>query len=156
MGRVIARRHRRLAVSGVRGSAPARARPSGFDLGAESITRERASDDARQVMTGTPPTLVTVGFVVLPLVVAAGFVLACHVADRRLGVPAEARRRRTLGIGAAVAAWLLLTAVIAASGVLRRFDVFPPPFGGLLLAIVGLAVALACSPVGTRLIRGLP
>jgi hypothetical protein len=101
-------------------------------------------------------TLVTAGFVALPLLVAAGFVLACDAADRRLGERADVRRRRTLSIGAAVLAWLLLTTLAAASGVLRRFDVFPPPFAGVPLAVTALGLAVACSPLGTRLVRGLP
>ena len=93
---------------------------------------------------------------VLPLLVAAGFVLACDAADRRLGERPDVRWRRTLSIGAAVLAWLLLTALVAGSGILRRFDVFPPPFAGLVLAVVALGITVACSPLGGRLVRGLP
>ncbi len=100
--------------------------------------------------------VVTGGFVVLPLLVAAGFILAGEWAGRRLGEGVTVRRRRTVRVGAAVLAWLLLTALIAATGVLRWFDATPAPFAVLLLAagIVGLAVP--CSPLGTRLVRGLP
>jgi len=94
--------------------------------------------------------------VVLPLLVAAGFVLACDAADRRLGERPDVRWRRTLGIGAAVLAWLLLTALVAGSGILRRFDVFPPPFAGLVLAVVALGITVGSSPLGGRLVRGLP
>jgi len=100
--------------------------------------------------------LVTAGFVVLPLLVAAGFVLACEWAGRRLGERAAVRRRRTASVGAAVLAWLLLTVLAAASGVLRRFDAFPPPFAGLVLAVAALGIAVPWSPLGTRLVRGLP
>ena len=105
-------------------------------------------------MKSTP--FVTIGFVVLPLLVAAGFVLACDAADRQLGERADVRRWRTLRIGAAVPAWLLLTTLAAASGVLRRFDTFPPPFAGLVLAVLALGIGVAVSPLGTRLVRGLP
>lgn len=101
-------------------------------------------------------SLVTAGFVVLPLLVAAGFVLACDAADRRLGERVDVRRRRTVRIGVAVLAWLLLTWLVAASGVLRRFDLFPPPFAALPLAVTALSIAVACSSLGTRLVRGLP
>jgi hypothetical protein len=57
---------------------------------------------------------------------------------------------------AAVIAWLSLTALLAASGVLRRFDATPPPFAILALAIIVVGVAGACSPLGTLLVRGLP
>jgi hypothetical protein len=100
--------------------------------------------------------LVTAAFVVLPLLVAAGFVLACAWTDRRLGESPRARRRRTLIVAALVLAWLLLTALAAGSGVLRRFDAVPPPFAGLLLAVAALGVGVPCSPLGTRLVLGLP
>jgi len=100
--------------------------------------------------------LVVVGFVVLPLLVAAGFVLACDVAARRLGEPESRRRRLTAWIAVGTIAWLAITWAVAASGILRRFDAFPPPFAGLLLAVVAVAIGVACSPIGGRLVRGLP
>jgi hypothetical protein len=100
--------------------------------------------------------LLTAGFVILPLLVGAAFVLASDWADRRLGERPAARRRRTLLVGVAVLAWLLLTALLAGSGALRRFDAFPPPFAVLLLAVAALGIAVPCSPLGTRLVRGLP
>ena len=66
------------------------------------------------------------------------------------------RQRRAVSLGAAVLAWLLLTFLVAASGVLRRFDAAPPPFAGLVLAVVAIGIAVPCSPLGTRLVRGLP
>jgi hypothetical protein len=101
-------------------------------------------------------TVVTGGFVVLPLLVAAGFVLSCEWASRRLRHPATVRRRRAACVGVAVVAWLGLTAVLAATGVLRRFDATPPPFALLALAVIVIGVALACSRLGTLLVRGLP
>lgn len=100
--------------------------------------------------------LVTGGFVVLPLLVGVAFVLACGWAGRRLGEPAAARRLRMVVVGAAVLAWLVLTALAAASGILRRFDAFPPPFAGFLLAVLAVGISVPCSPLGTRLVRGLP
>ncbi len=100
--------------------------------------------------------LVTGGFVALPLLVAAGFVLACEWAGRRLHESKEVRRRRTVSVGAAVLAWLLLTSVAAAGGLLRRFDAIPPPFAGLVLAVTAVGIAVPCSGLGTRLVRGLP
>lgn len=100
--------------------------------------------------------LVTGGFVVLPLLVAAGFVLGCEWAGGRLGDPVTVRRRRTVGVGGAVVAWLLLTALVAASGVLRRFDATPPPFAGLVLAVGVIGIAVPCTPLGRLLARGVP
>ena len=100
--------------------------------------------------------LVTAGFAVLPMLVATGFVLACDWASQRLGESAVTRRRRTTRVAAAVLAWLVLTALVAASGVLRRFDAVPPPFAGLVLAVIAAGFGVACSPLGTLLVRGLP
>jgi hypothetical protein len=99
---------------------------------------------------------VTGAFVVLPLLVAAGFVLACEWAGRRLGEGVPVRRRRVVRVGAAVLAWLLLTALVAASGILRRFDTTPPPFAIFVLTVVVIGVAVPCSSLGTLLVRGLP
>lgn len=100
--------------------------------------------------------MVTAGFVVLPLLVAAGFVLACDWAGRRLGHDVTVRRRRAVRLGVAVVAWLSITALVAATGILRRFDATPPPFLILLIAIVVIGIAVPSSPLGTRLVRGLP
>jgi hypothetical protein len=100
--------------------------------------------------------LVTGGFTILPLLVAAGFVLACAWAGRRLGEAGPVRRRRTVLLGAAVLGWLLVTALAAASGVLRWFDATPPPFAILAAAVGVVGIAVACSPLGTLLVRGLP
>jgi hypothetical protein len=100
--------------------------------------------------------VVTGGFVVLPLVVAAGLVLAGEWAGRRLGEDANVRRRRAVRLGAAVLAWLLVTAVVAASGVLRRFDATPPPFAALVIAVGVIGVAVPCSSLGSLLVRGVP
>jgi hypothetical protein len=98
----------------------------------------------------------TCGFVVLPVLVAGGFVLACEWAGRRLGHDAGVRRGRALRIGAAVAGWMLVTALVAASGLLRRFDATPPPFVLLIVAVAAIGIAVPCSPVGSLLVRGLP
>ena len=100
--------------------------------------------------------LVNAGFVALPVLLGAGFVLAGDWAGRRLGESPTTRRRWAIGTGLAVLLWLLVTAAAAASGVLQKFDVTPPPFAGLLLAIIILGILVPFSPIGTRLIRGLP
>src|SRR6266436_641165 len=100
--------------------------------------------------------VVTGGFVILPLLVAAGFMLACEWAGRRLGDGVTVRRRRAVRVGAGVLAWLLVTVLVAASGALRRFDATPPPFAVLALAVVAVGIAVPCSSLGTLLVRGLP
>jgi hypothetical protein len=100
--------------------------------------------------------IVTAGFVILPLLAAAGFVLGCDWASRTLGEEKMVRLRRDAIVAAAVLAWLLATALLAASGVLRRFEATPPPFGLLALAVIIAGIAVPLSPLGTLLIRGLP
>jgi hypothetical protein len=60
------------------------------------------------------------------------------------------------GAGAAAAAWLAVTWVAARSGVLRRWNQTPPPFGLLVVAVVVLAVLLAWSGLGRRLALHVP
>jgi hypothetical protein len=57
--------------------------------------------------------------------------------------------------GAAVLAWLLLTAIVAATGVLRS-TAMPPPFVLLAGAVAVIGLALPLSRWGTVLVRGLP
>jgi hypothetical protein len=53
-------------------------------------------------------------------------------------------------------AWLLLTLLAAASGLLRRFDALPPPIAGLVLAVAAVGIGVSLSRIGTLLVRGLP
>jgi hypothetical protein len=100
--------------------------------------------------------LVTGGFVVLPMLVAGGFVLASDWAGKRLGQETAVRRRRLVLVGGAVVAWAVITALAAASGVLRQFDATPPPFGILAVAVIAIGIAVPFSRLGTLLVRGLP
>ena len=50
-------------------------------------------------------------------------------------------------------AWVLGTAAAALSGVLRRFELRPPPFGLLLLGTLALGTLVGASPLGARLAR---
>ena len=77
----------------------------------------------------------------------------------RLGEQTRRGERRGpswLKVGAGVLVWMVATALVAASGVLRRFDWTPPPFALLLLAITVIGIAVPLSPLGTLLVRGLP
>ena len=74
--------------------------------------------------------LVNAGFVVLPMLLGSGFVLAGDWAGRRLGETPTSRRRWAIGTGLAVLLWLLVTAAAAASGVLQKFDVRLRPSRG--------------------------
>ena len=102
-------------------------------------------------MSGDPTTA---AFVVLPLGVGAAFVWATWWAWRCDG--AAAARRTAARAAVATAVWLAATWLVADRGVLRQWERTPPPFGLLVVAIAGLAVGLAFSPVGTRLARAVP
>jgi hypothetical protein len=54
------------------------------------------------------------------------------------------------------AAWMAVTWRLADSGVLRQWNAVPPPFLLLVVAIVGLASAVAFGPLGRRLAFGIP
>jgi hypothetical protein len=96
--------------------------------------------------------LVTAGFVVLPMLVAAAFVLGVAIGGRRMGNPSS-RRRWLARTAAAAAVWMLLCWAVAATGALRAFDAVPPPLAVLLAVIAALGIAIAASPIGGRLAR---
>ena len=82
-----------------------------------------------------------------------------------LFVTAEAYAARKLGrsVTAAVVLalcgsliWMGLTGGLAASGVLARFDVRPPPIAFLFVGTIALGIALGVSRVGGRIAEGLP
>src|SRR5688500_16652189 len=95
--------------------------------------------------------LLIAGFVLLPVLLGAAFILAGDGAGRRLGESRATRRRWALGTGLGVLLWLLLSAVAAASGVLRRFDITPPAFAWLVLAVTAVGILVPYSSLGTRL-----
>ncbi len=99
-------------------------------------------------------TLVRTGIPAIGLALAALFVYATWLTGRQLA-PA-ARRRRTLGVAIGTAAWLTATAILAASGLLARFDLRPPPFALVFVATLIGTAALAWSPFGRRFAAELP
>ena len=94
------------------------------------------------------------GFIALAAALAALFTVGVYWSSSRTGAaPTVARRRATIAAGAAVA-WMLLTGVAAARGLLH----FEPPRTMIALfpAVFGLAALVALSPLGRRLAVGLP
>lgn len=93
----------------------------------------------------------SLAFILIPIVLVLLFVWGCaHVAP-----PHQRGRIARLALLAG-AAWLILTWRVAESGVLRKWNAVPPPFLGLVVAIVGLAGAIALTPLGRRLAFGIP
>ena len=99
---------------------------------------------------------VIVAFVVIPVLLVLQFAAAVSYASRRLDEPAAARRSAMIGTLVIAGLWMALTWIAADSGVLLQWDATPPPFALLVLATVGLAVTIAFTPYGTRLVLGLP
>ena len=95
-------------------------------------------------------------FVLIPLLLAVALVWGTGVAWRRSGASDAEAARASLAVGAATAAWMAATWLAARSGILRHWDRTPPPFGVLLLTIVGLAALLAFGGVGRRLALVVP
>jgi len=77
------------------------------------------------------------------------------VAGRRLGEDVRATRRWTLGVLLGAAAWLALTAGLAVAGAFTDVNARPPAIAVFLPLVTAGTVALAFSPFGTRLARGL-
>ena len=102
-----------------------------------------------------PDLLSTAVFVLLVATVAVLLVVGVGHAGKKLGEDAATRRRWTAGAAVAVATWAALTALVPLSGIL--YADLPVP--ALMLFFFGnnlLAAVLAFSPIGTRLVAGLP
>jgi hypothetical protein len=82
--------------------------------------------------------------------IAAGVTLAALWGVQR------AAPERLWTAAAATAGWWALTGALAASGVLARFDVLPPPMALMMGAVLTLGVVLARSDLGGALARGTP
>ena len=95
-------------------------------------------------------------FVVIPVLLALALVLGARVAWRRSGAPRPAVARAGLVTGTAAITWMAATWVAADSGVLREWERTPPPFGLLVISIVGLGTGIAFSGLGRRLAQFLP
>ena len=95
-------------------------------------------------------------FIVIPAVLVAALVWCTGAVWLRSGASPAAARRASLTVGAVALAWLMLTWMIARSGLLRQWDRTPPPFGLLVVAIVFLAGRTAFSPLGDRIARYAP
>ncbi len=103
-----------------------------------------------------PSPAAVAGFTALVVAVVGTTIAAVPAAARSAGEDEAAALQRRNRLAAGLAAWLAVTWLAAASGVLATFDRMPPP----LLPFMGLtAVAstiLAFSSLGGVLARGLP
>ena len=92
-------------------------------------------------------------FVTLTVLVALSVLASLWAALRRLDRPALPLVAMS---ALAVVGWMAATYAAAQSGVLARFDLRPPPFMLLALAVGLLGPLLAWSAAGTALVEGLP
>ncbi len=96
---------------------------------------------------------VQLGILGLAIVMVGLFVAAqATVARQGGGSPGTAAIRAALG----AAGWMVLTGAVAASGVLSRFDLRPPPAAFLFVGTAGLGIALGRGRVGTGLAGTFP
>lgn len=95
-------------------------------------------------------------FVWLALILAVGFVWIGHVAGRRARLSRESNWRLTGIVTLATSVWLAATWSAASVGALAQFDRRPPPFALLFASILLVSAAVTWSPLGLRLLRGLP
>jgi hypothetical protein len=96
------------------------------------------------------------GFAGLALALGGVFVVAVWHSGRRLGEPPGKTRRFVTAAALGVIGWLGITGALAASGVLLDFSRRPPPFVVMVAVSATLTTGIALSPIGTRLVRGLP
>ncbi|HEU4694214.1 MAG TPA: hypothetical protein VFS23_37865 [Vicinamibacterales bacterium] len=95
-------------------------------------------------------------FVVMPLVLVGLLAWGTAEAWNRSGVGRAAARRVAILTATAGAGWMALTWTTARSGILREWDRNPPPLMFLVVAIVTLAVVIAHSRLGTRIVATIP
>jgi hypothetical protein len=95
-------------------------------------------------------------FVILPVLLACLLVWGTAAAWRRSGAPIDAVRRAVALSSVGAAAWMAVTWVTAASGILREWERTPPPFAFLVFSIIALGFAIAFSGLGARLATALP
>ena len=107
-----------------------------------------AIPDASPFLTGS--------FIAMAVALAALLVAAVDAAGRRLDDSRARRRRWTLATAVAAMAWMAGTWAVAETGHLSRLDLRPPPFLLLPPAILVLALVMAFTPFGRRLVDGLP
>jgi hypothetical protein len=81
-------------------------------------------------------------FIVIPVLLVCVMAWGTTVAWRRAGAPMSAARRAKAISLVGASAWMAVTWMAAASGVLRQWDRTPPPFGLFVVSIIALAGAL--------------
>jgi hypothetical protein len=92
-----------------------------------------------------------VAFVIIPVLLFAVLVWGTVAVSRRAGASSETARRSGVVTAVVAGAWMAITWIAGASGVLRAWDRRPPPFAFLVAGIVLVSCTLAFSRVGRQL-----
>jgi hypothetical protein len=82
----------------------------------------------------------------LALLVVVGWVI----------LAARAGRRTAVAFGLALTTAMVLSAITALSGVLIRFDTFPPPMALLIVSVFALGFWMGCSRLGGEVAKAVP
>ena len=95
-------------------------------------------------------------FLIIPVALTLLLLWGVAAASLRRGEPAGVRRRVLLWTAVVSIGWLAITWVVADQGLLRRWEVTPPPIFLLVAVIVILAMRIGLGDYGERLATGLP
>ena len=98
-------------------------------------------------------SVLVVGFIVLPVLVAAALIAIVWRAIGAAGYPGRHARALQIGLLLGAIAWMALTLLVAAGGLLRQFDRHPPPMLLLVIAVFALAGSLAFSRTGDAVVH---
>jgi hypothetical protein len=100
--------------------------------------------------------MIEAGFVILAVGVLLWFYSFIPRAAMACGDSRSAAHAQRQCFMIAALAWVALTMGLAWAGVLKRWDLRPPPLMGMFAGILVLGPVLAWSTIGDRLARGLP
>ncbi len=95
-------------------------------------------------------------FVIIPIALTLLLLWGVAAAGRRRGEPAASLGKALLWTAVVSIGWLAITWIVADQGLLRRWEVTPPPIFLLAAAVVVLALRIALGSYGERLAAGLP
>jgi len=98
-------------------------------------------------------SVLVVGFIVLPVLVAVALIAIVWRAIGAAGYPGRHARALQIGLLLGAIAWMALTLLLAVGGLLRQFDRQPPPMLLLVIAVFALAGSLAFSRTGDAVVH---
>jgi len=95
-------------------------------------------------------------FLLIPIALVVLLLFGVDAAGRRLGESATVRYRTLLWTALVAIGWMSITWIAADRGLMRRWDLTPPPFALLMAGVLFLALCLSLGRFGERLAIGLP